>query len=249
MKIKLPEPFTFEAGKRAVLLLHGFTGHSADVRMLGRYLEKKGYTTHAPIYRGHGLPPEELLNSSPNEWFEDVQIAYNHLQELGYNEIAIAGLSMGGALGLKLASLNKVKAIIPMCTPMYFDNENQLTTSFLNFAKQFKEFEQKESAVIKKEVDLLFDNSRLLFKEIEAFVKEVNQLVDTIYTPTFVVQARLDEIINPQSAEFIYKEVETEDKQIKWYEHSSHVITLGKERDQLHEDIYMFLETLNWESK
>lgn len=34
MQIKKPEPFTFEAGDRAVLLLHGFTGHSADVRML-----------------------------------------------------------------------------------------------------------------------------------------------------------------------------------------------------------------------
>lgn len=41
MRIKMPEPFTFEGGKRAVLLLHGFTGNSADVRMLGRFLEKK----------------------------------------------------------------------------------------------------------------------------------------------------------------------------------------------------------------
>src|SRR5699024_1393755 len=54
MKIKQPAPFTFEAGPRAVLLLHGFTGNSADVRMLGRYLESKGYSSHAPIYRGHG---------------------------------------------------------------------------------------------------------------------------------------------------------------------------------------------------
>ena len=48
MKVKAPQPFTFGEGKRAVLLLHGFTGHSADVRMLGRFLEKKGYTCHAP---------------------------------------------------------------------------------------------------------------------------------------------------------------------------------------------------------
>ena len=41
MKVKQTKPFTFEAGKRAVLLLHGFTGNSADVRMLGRFLEKK----------------------------------------------------------------------------------------------------------------------------------------------------------------------------------------------------------------
>lgn len=41
MKLASPKPFTFEGGDRAVLLLHGFTGNSADVRMLGRYLEKK----------------------------------------------------------------------------------------------------------------------------------------------------------------------------------------------------------------
>lgn len=41
MQIKLPKPFFFEEGKRAVLLLHGFTGNSADVRQLGRYLQKR----------------------------------------------------------------------------------------------------------------------------------------------------------------------------------------------------------------
>lgn len=37
MKIAQPKPFTFEGGEKAVLLLHGFTGNSADVRMLGRF--------------------------------------------------------------------------------------------------------------------------------------------------------------------------------------------------------------------
>ena len=38
MQIKLPQPFFFQEGKRAVLLLHGFTGNSSDVRQLGRFL-------------------------------------------------------------------------------------------------------------------------------------------------------------------------------------------------------------------
>lgn len=49
MKIVPPKPFTFEAGKRAVLLLHGFTGSSADVRMLGRFLEKRAIP-HMPQF-------------------------------------------------------------------------------------------------------------------------------------------------------------------------------------------------------
>ncbi|MER2237989.1 MAG: carboxylesterase, partial [Psychrobacillus sp.] len=30
MRITTPKPFFFETGKRAVLLLHGFTGNSSD---------------------------------------------------------------------------------------------------------------------------------------------------------------------------------------------------------------------------
>lgn len=41
MKISQPKPFLFERGKRAVLFLHGFTGNSADCRMMARFLEKK----------------------------------------------------------------------------------------------------------------------------------------------------------------------------------------------------------------
>ena len=51
MQIKLPQPFFFQEGKRAVLLLHGFTGNSSDVRQLGRFY-KKGYTSYAPQYEG-----------------------------------------------------------------------------------------------------------------------------------------------------------------------------------------------------
>lgn len=247
MQIKLPEPFLFEAGKRAVLLLHGFTGHSADVRMIGRYLEKKGYTSYAPIYRGHGRSPEELIESSPSQWWEDVLAAYDYLKSLGYEEIAVAGLSMGGALGIKLASLKEVKGVIPMCTPMFFDNDKQLTQSFLLFGKRFKQFEKKEKEVIQEELELLYEASRPLFKEIEHFITELSKQVDLVYTPSFIVQARKDEIINPESANYLFEHIEAEHKELKWYENSGHAITFGPERDLLHEDIYHFLESLDWQ--
>src|SRR5690625_4374090 len=237
MKIMKPEPFTFKAGPRAVLLLHGFTGHSADVRMLGRYLQKKGYTSHAPIYRGHGLAPEALIESTPEEWWEDVLKAYDHLLELGYSEIAVAGLSMGGALGLKLTYSRTVKAVIPMCTPMFFDNDKQLTAGFTLFSKQYKQLERKTEEQIEQEVNDILAHSTNLFKKIETFINDINKQIDLIYTPTFVVQARRDQMINPKSANYIYDHVETEHKEIKWYEESGHVITLDQERYILHNDI------------
>src|SRR5690625_1822891 len=158
MKIVQPKPFTFEAGKRAVLLLHAFTGDSADVRMLGRFLQQKNYTTHAPIYRGHGVEPEQLLKTSPDDWWEDVLQAYNHLQDLGYEEIAVAGLSLGGVLGLNLASTKDVKGITTMAAPMYFDNKDKLLIAFRGFAKQYKQLEQKSSPVIEQEIRKLMED-------------------------------------------------------------------------------------------
>ena len=247
MKIKPPAPFTFEAGNRAVLLLHGFTGNSADVRMLGRFLQKKGYTSHAPIYRGHGVEPEQLLDTTPEQWYEDVVTGYEHLRSLGYDEIAVAGLSMGGALGIKLTTEYPVKAMIPMCTPMFFDNKTQLTSGFRLFAKQYKQLEKKDRETIETEVTSIMDQSGPLFTKINDYIKHVNGIVDLVYTPTMVVQATNDEMINPESADFIYNNVEAEEKQIKWYDESGHVITMGKEKEQLHEDIYTFLEALSWE--
>ncbi|RKQ35529.1 alpha/beta hydrolase [Oceanobacillus halophilus] len=246
MKIAQPKPFTFEAGPRAVLLLHGFTGHSADVRMLGRYLQKKGYTSHAPIYRGHGVSPEELLETNPEEWWEDVNFAMQHLQDLGYDEIAVAGLSLGGVLGLKLAYSTNIKGVVPMCAPMYFDNDFQLSKGFKYFSKEYKKMEGKEENIIEKEVDQLMKDSEALFEDLGEMITDVKNNVDTIYTPTFVVQARNDEMINTESATYIYNHVESDVKDIKWYEESGHVITLGDEKDQLHEDVHQFLEQLDW---
>ncbi|WP_181349625.1 carboxylesterase [Thalassobacillus sp. CUG 92003] len=246
MKIKLPEPFTFEEGERAVLLLHGFTGHSADVRMLGRFLQKHGYTSHAPIYRGHGQPPEELTKAGPEQWWEDVQHALNHLRELGYTKIAVAGLSLGGVLGLKLAYNEPVKGIIPMCTPMFFDNEQELSQGYRFKAKEFKQLEGKDKETIDQEIETLLDQSKDMFHQLGGLINEVHDHVDHIYAPAFVVQAEQDEMINKESAQYIYDHIESDTKDIKWYKQSGHVITLDQEREQLHEDILAFLESLDW---
>ncbi|MCP3028188.1 carboxylesterase [Halobacillus sp. A5] len=246
MKIKHPEPFTFEGGDKAVLLLHGFTGHSADVRMLGRFLQKNGYTSHAPIYRGHGKEPEALIDATPDQWWSDVVDALNYLREEGYKDIAVAGLSLGGVLGLKLAYSEQIKGIVTMCSPMFFDNEEQLTQGFRFKANQYKQLEGKDEETIKQEVEELMNESKEMFKQLGDFITSVHDEVDQIYTPALVVQAEQDEMINIESADYIYENVETDHKDIKWYKNSGHVITMDKEKEQLHEDILEFLELLDW---
>ncbi|WP_423408153.1 alpha/beta hydrolase [Heyndrickxia sp. MSNUG] len=246
MRKLVPRPFTFKAGKRAVLLLHGFTGNSADVRMLGRFLEGKGYTCHAPIFKGHGVPPEELIHTGPEDWWQDAIGGYEFLKNEGYEEIAVAGLSLGGVFSLKLGYTVPVMGIVPMCAPMYIKTEEIMYHGVLEYAKEYKRMEGKPPEQIESEVDVLRNGSMVTLKALQGLITEVRENVDMIYAPTFVVQARNDHMINPDSANIIYNAVESDNKKLKWYEESGHVITLDKERDQLHEDVYTFLETLNW---
>lgn len=245
MKLASPKPFTFEGGDRAVLLLHGFTGNSADVRMLGRFLEKKGYTCHAPIYKGHGVPPEQLVHTGPEDWWKDVMNAYQHLKDQGYEKIAV-GLSLGGVFSLKLAYTVPILGVVPMCAPMYIKSEETMYQGILAYAREYKKREQKSPEQIEQEMFEFKKTPMNTLKALQDLIRDVRNNVDMIYAPTFVVQARHDEMINTDSANIIYNGVESTLKEIKWYEDSTHVITLDKQRDELHEDVYNFLEQLDW---
>lgn len=244
MKITLPKPFFFEAGPRAVLLLHGFTGSSADVRILGRYLQKQGYTSLAPQYKGHAAPPEELTKTGPADWWQDVLAGYQELVDKGYDEIAVCGLSLGGVMSLKLSMNRPVKAVIPMCAPAYIKSEEVMYAGVTEYAREFKKREGKSQEEIDKEMSSFEPMPTL--KDLQELLRETRDSLEDVYAPTLVVQARNDHMINTDSANIIHDGVSAFQKELIWYENSGHVITLDKEKDQLHSDILDFLESLNW---
>ncbi|WP_162103569.1 MULTISPECIES: alpha/beta hydrolase [Bacillus] len=246
MKVVTPKPFTFKGGDKAVLLLHGFTGNTADVRMLGRYLNERGYTCHAPQYEGHGVPPEELVHTGPEDWWKNVMDGYESLKSEGYENIAACGLSLGGVFSLKLGYTVPIKGIVPMCAPMHIKSEEVMYQGVLSYARNYKKFEGKNPEQIEEEMKEFEKTPMNTLKALQDLIADVRNNVDMIYSPTFVVQARHDHMINTESANIIYNEVETDDKQLKWYEESGHVITLDKERDLVHQDVYEFLEKLDW---
>lgn len=245
MKIVEQKPLTFKGdNKRAVLLLHGFTGNTSDVRLLGRYLNTKGYTCYVPLYKGHGVPPEELVEYGPKDWWKDVTEAYQHLKEMGFEEIAVGGLSLGGVFSLKLGYTVPVKGIVTMCAPMYIKSEDVMYEGVLEYARNYKQREKKSEEVIEQEMAQFKPMNTL--KELQNLIKEVRESIDLIYSPVFVIQARHDQMIDTNSANIIYEEVESIQKDIKWYENSGHVITHDKEKEQVFEDLYQFLEKLDW---
>jgi len=246
MKVVAPKAFTLEGGKRAVLLLHGFTGSTKDVKRLGQYLQKRGYTCHAPMYRGHGVTPEELLQTSPADWWQDVVEGYNHLKNLGYKEIAVAGISLGGVFSLKVAEEFPVKAVVSMCAPIKRNSTDGLFDRLYNYAKIYKSFEGKSEEEILDELETLKKTNRDSFDGVHEMTEMTCGGLQLINSPTLVLQGLLDDDIYQESASFIHERVETDEKEIIWYKDSGHIITVGKEKDKVCEDVYEFLNQVEW---
>ena len=82
-------------------------------------------------------------------------------------------------------------------------------------------------------------------KELSETLNNVRNEIDEVLDPILVVQEN-DEMINPQSANYIYENVDSDEKDIKWYANSGHVITIDKKKEQVFEDVYSFLESLDW---
>ncbi|GAK05582.1 carboxylesterase [Geomicrobium sp. JCM 19037] len=250
MKIKAPKPFTFEGeSNRAVLLLHGFTGSSNDVRMLGRYLQKQGYTSHAPVFPGHGVPPEQLMQTDWHDWWAAVEEGYQHLVDRGFTTIAVCGLSLGGLLSLKVGYTFDVNGIVPMCAPVMQQGMNdRLYQGVVDYAKQYKQFEKKDEETIEEEMDEFETMPLDTLASIDELIFDVRDRLANIKQPIKVIQAGQDDLVPPENADVIYEEVGSKHRDRVLYENAPHVITLWEEKERLHEEIVAFLDSLEWSS-
>ncbi|MDM5337457.1 alpha/beta fold hydrolase [Fictibacillus enclensis] len=246
MKMVPAKPFFFEGGKRAVLLLHGYTGNTVDVRELGRYLNDKGYTCLGPLYEGHGDTPERLVTTTAGQWWKSVEEGYQSLKEKGYEEIAVIGLSLGGVFAIKTAYTYPVKGLVSMCAPVKPKSTEDLGLHVSSFTKRYKKILRKPAEQIEAEWEELKPQSDEAVKSLQAVIEEVGPRLDRIYCPVLVVQSGKDHPTNQESAQIIYDEVSTQHKSLVWYENSPHLVTRGPDRGKLHKEVLQFLEGLEW---
>ncbi len=100
----LVAPFhaTVPGSRVAVLVLHGFTGSPASLRPWADDLHRRGYSVSMPLLPGHGTRWQDLQGTSFQDWYAAAEDAFTKLRT-EHDQVFVAGLSMGGTLGLALA--------------------------------------------------------------------------------------------------------------------------------------------------
>lgn len=247
-EIRLPEPFLFEKSRKAVLLLHAYTGSPNDVRQLGRRLERNGYTVYAPQFTGHstGRFEDILEKGSPEVWLQDVLNATAFLKKKGYEEIVVLGLSLGGMMATKAMEINDYLGGGSFNSPIFGIGESRVPAAFINYYRVFTRRQGGTSKAVEKQVEKIKPKLNQQLTDLAKFSEDIQKNIEKIHVPYYIASSGKDELIDRSNGKVLRDALINAEVDYNYFPDSTHVITIEREREPFEQSILAFLEKLNW---
>lgn len=118
--------YTSEGNTRAVLFIHGYPTAPNMYAYPAKRLHELGYDTYAPLVPTFGADPAENAKTNFSQWFGFVDDYYQDLRRK-YGKVYVVGVSMGGAMALKLAEKHSSTPLAPdriavLAAPVAYNN-------------------------------------------------------------------------------------------------------------------------------
>ncbi|WP_124728342.1 alpha/beta hydrolase [Staphylospora marina] len=242
--VRSPEPFFYPEGKTGILLIHGFSGTPSELRPMGEYFKSRGFTVYAPLLPGHGTSPEDMEKTGWKDWWQAVLDAHDRMMREDLDHLFVAGLSMGGVLSLMLAAERPVHGVISMCAPVWIRDRRAFLADLVKYVYRFKPRSVHRDPEIEAHL-VPYDRTPVkCVGELLRLIRRMKKKLPEVKVPALVVQAARDELILEKSAHYILDHLGSSEKRLKWYEKSTHIITVDKERMKLFRDVEAFVRTV-----
>ena len=233
------------AGDTAILLLHSFTSNVKEMRHLANALFEAGYTCFVPNLAGHGANPEKLFASSMEQVWQGAKEAITQLIDKGYTKIYIVGQSLGGVLGIRLAaSFSECSALCILSSPIMERPLDGLERRVAHFAKRYYLNKGKTEDELQVFLEEHFPRPVEKLMALQQFIVTTGNDLAKINQPLYLAKGALDDEVFQQSIDLIEQSTKSKIIEKKLYENSGHLITLGKEKEALAEDLIRFLKAL-----
>jgi carboxylesterase len=230
-------------GRRiGVLLSHGFTGQPASMTPWGEYLAEKGYAVEAPLLPGHGTTWQDLNTRTWADWYAALTAAFEKLA-VENDAVVVGGLSMGGALVLRLAAdhpdrVAGVMVVNPAVATKRLDVKllpvlKHLVPSFPGIANDIKKPGVEE-----------YGYTRTPLKAIHSLMQAWRPLVadlPRVTAPLLYLRSTEDHVVDGASQPIITSEVSSRDITVVPLENSFHVATLDNDADRIFEESAAFI--------
>lgn len=115
-----------EHNDKAVLMIHGFPTVPYMYNYSSQRLFEAGYDVYAPLIPTFGANIKEFEKTNFTQWFEFISDYYENLRKQ-YKFIAVLGISMGGAMTLKIGEVYSntplsPDALVSLSAPIAYNN-------------------------------------------------------------------------------------------------------------------------------
>jgi carboxylesterase len=91
------------SGPHGALVVHGFTGNPGSMRGVAEAVAAAGFHVEMPLLPGHGTHVDDMIPTRWADWAAAAEAAYQTLAGRS-QKVVVVGLSMGGALTLRLGA-------------------------------------------------------------------------------------------------------------------------------------------------
>lgn len=250
--------FFFEGGRSGVLLIHGLTGTPMEMRLLGKGLNRAGFTVHGMQLAGHCGNVEDLLATGWRDWYASVEKAADDMLKK-VDHLFVGGLSMGALLALKLAAdrPQQVAGVGVYGATFRYDGWSIPWAARLSFmlpllkklgiGRNFSFMEQPPYGIrderLRAQVSTamlsgdsaaagLPGNPWYSLAEMYHLAAEVRSQLPQVTAPCLVAHASEDDVASLKNAELVVREVSAP-AELLLLKDSYHMITIDRERRTL----------------
>jgi carboxylesterase len=238
------DAFFLNGSVDGVLLFHGFTATTLEVRPFAEYIHAQtGSTVSVPLLPGHGTSPEDLSTCKYKDWLDAAENAFSALC-IKSRTVVIGGESMGGLLALILAARHpEIKGIL-LFAPA-------LITPGLHEAKILKWFifgSPKKNLTNLQNGFLPWQGYKInplkAVVELGKLQSYASNLIPKVTQPTIIFQGKQDETIDPKGSTIIYHSISSSNRQLIEVENCGHCILLDKQYPRIYQLALQFIQQI-----
>ena len=224
--------------RKAILIIHGFGGGTYDEEYLENRLELiRNFDVFTFTLPGHdGLFKS---NMKENEWIKKTDEMIDFLIKNNYKTIYVIGHSMGGVLASRLASKHKeIKKLVLLAAAFRYlefkDDNIDVVKSLKKTPELVKDYKEEFlSRLIKMPPNAI--------KEFIKTVKNNEYVLKNINIPTLIIQGTSDSLVPLETADYIYNEIPSTNKEVLILDGVNHDIFKSAKKEEVTEEIIKFL--------